>query len=268
MLIQKPVWGPSPEFVSNDKLNAMSNYAEQQGEGALRNRGAYDAATPYKVNDFVTHQGTDYRALVASTAVTPGSDATIWKALDGGTVNPATNLALGTVKLSIAPADAANPIAVGINHGVGGVLSGDLLNPGFAQDMAYQSELDAVATAKADVSHTHAVADIEATGTRDDSTFLRGDGTFAVPPGGSTVIRSGVGAPSNTLGANGDYYHDTATGNYFQKSGGAYAQIASLRGPAGPAGAAGADGANGLNGANGAAWRDGAGLPNNAVGVD
>ncbi|WP_128544091.1 hypothetical protein [Larkinella soli] len=33
-------------------------------------------------------------------------------------------------------------------------------------------------------AHTHPLAEIQATGTRDATTFLRGDGTFAVPPGG------------------------------------------------------------------------------------
>ena len=42
----------------------------------------------------------------------------------------------------------------------GGVLSGDYPNPGFASDMATQAELDAVAGAKANASHSHAQADV------------------------------------------------------------------------------------------------------------
>lgn len=42
----------------------------------------------------------------------------------------------------------------------GGVLGGTYPNPGFAVDMATQAELDAVAAAKANMSHTHAEADV------------------------------------------------------------------------------------------------------------
>ncbi|NOG69827.1 hypothetical protein [Roseicella sp. DB1501] len=39
-------------------------------------------------------------------------------------------------------------------------------------------------SAFAAASHTHAIADLTATGTRDSTTFLRGDGTWSVPAGG------------------------------------------------------------------------------------
>lgn len=39
--------------------------------------------------------------------------------------------------------------------------------------------------ARAPLAHTHAIADLTATGTRDATTYLRGDGTWAVPAGGS-----------------------------------------------------------------------------------
>lgn len=44
----------------------------------------------------------------------------------------------------------------------------------------------AVADTKANTSHTHPASDLTATGTRDATTFLRGDNTWAVPVGGGT----------------------------------------------------------------------------------
>lgn len=45
--------------------------------------------------------------------------------------------------------------------------------------------VDAQVSTRAPTSHTHTIAQITATGTRDATTYLRGDGTWAVPAGGS-----------------------------------------------------------------------------------
>lgn len=50
-------------------------------------------------------------------------------------------------------------------------------------------------------SHTHAISDLTATGAKDASTFLRGDGAWAVPPsggGGSSTGYSRVSAQTGT----------------------------------------------------------------------
>jgi hypothetical protein len=83
--------------------------------------------------------------------------------------------------------------------GAGGVLSGQYPNPGFANDMAFQSELDAVQAglqsqisaiptaasgpAGGDLAGTYPNPSIAASGTRDGTRFLRADKTWAVPPG-------------------------------------------------------------------------------------
>lgn len=54
------------------------------------------------------------------------------------------------------------------------------------------SELTSGLAGKAASSHTHGVTDLTATGTKDATTFLRGDNTFAVPPG-STVVDATTG---------------------------------------------------------------------------
>jgi hypothetical protein len=59
------------------------------------------------------------------------------------------------------------------------------------------------------------------------------------------TIRNGVGAPSNGLGANGDYYINTTNGDLYEKASGTYSIIFNIKG------ATGASGANGTNGTNG-----------------
>lgn len=51
-----------------------------------------------------------------------------------------------------------------------------------AGDYATNTALTTGLTGKAAASHTHPIADLTATGTRDNTTFLRGDGTWSVPP--------------------------------------------------------------------------------------
>jgi len=61
------------------------------------------------------------------------------------------------------------------------------------------------------------------------------------------------------------------TGDVYQKSSGSYSVVANILGPTGATGAigpAGSTGATGATGANGATWRDGAGIPSNALGLD
>lgn len=65
--------------------------------------------------------------------------------------------------------------------------------------------------------------------------------------------RNGTGAPSNTLGIDGDYYLDDGTGFVYAKAAGAYTHVATIMGPAGTAGSV---------------WRNGSGVPSNSLGVD
>lgn len=97
--------------------------------------------------------------------------------------------------------------------------------------------------------------------------YQRAAGTYSVianivvgtPGTPGTVMRNGTGAPSNSLGINGDYYFDGSTGNVYLKSSGAYSVVANIRGPAGSAGA---------NGTNGNVMRNGSGAPSNSLGAN
>ena len=60
-----------------------------------------------------------------------------------------------------------------------------------------------------------------------------------------TIWRHGSGAPSNSLGVDGDFYVDTVTDFYYQRASGVYTQVGALKGDTGAAGATGATGAAG-----------------------
>lgn len=56
------------------------------------------------------------------------------------------------------------------------------------------------------------------------------------PQGDSTQWLNGAGAPSNSLGDNGDYYLDELTGNVYSKASGSWSLQTNIKGPQGPAG--------------------------------
>lgn len=62
---------------------------------------------------------------------------------------------------------------------------------------------------------------------------------------------TGAAVPGAGLGEDGDFYLQSAGGDYFEKAAGEWLFRGNLRGPAGPSGADGADGADGAPGANG-----------------
>jgi len=66
-------------------------------------------------------------------------------------------------------------------------------------------------------------------------TGLKGDQGAQGIPGtdGIAQVRTGTGAPANTLGNDGDFYLDNNTGNYYTKSGGVWTLQGNLTGPSG-----------------------------------
>lgn len=85
-------------------------------------------------------------------------------------------------------------------------------------------------------------------------------GGWVGPPGADGATwRSGSGAPSDDLGADGDYYIDTDTADVYRRSDGAYAVDLNITGPQGD---------DGPPGSAGATWRSGSGAPSDALGAD
>jgi len=71
-------------------------------------------------------------------------------------------------------------------------------------------------TGFAPTSHTHAISDLTATGPRDDTHFLRGDGTWAIPPGTGGGGTGGVtdhGALTGLADDDHPQYHTDARGD-------------------------------------------------------
>jgi hypothetical protein len=88
--------------------------------------------------------------------------------------------------------------------------------------------------------------------------------TFIIPGAGpagtnGATWREGSGAPSDSLGVDGDFYLDTATEDVYLKAAGSYSVATNIKGSPGAAGSAGT---------NGATWRDGSGAPSSGLGVD
>jgi hypothetical protein len=90
----------------------------------------------------------------------------------------------------------------------------------------------------------------------------------AGPPGApGSVWRNGTGVPANSLGSNGDYYLDDATGNVYLRTSSVYNVVANITGPAGIQGVAGPVGPTGPTGPS-VAWRNGTGAPSDTLGTD
>lgn len=73
-----PSAGPATDYSlrSRQASDLSGNYASPQG--------AWSGATTYTKNAVVTYGGSTYRAVVASTNVTPGTDGTKWESWGGG----------------------------------------------------------------------------------------------------------------------------------------------------------------------------------------
>lgn len=212
-------------------------------------------------------------------------------------------MTLGTPKISEIPMSSTSDfVSIDVTDWVKGWISGTLPNRGFRiEASANTASLDLYFDSKESTLTGHEpVIEIDLatvgpqgpagptgltgpTGTKGDKgdtgltgpTGLQGQtgangasgpqGPTGVAGTAGSVWRNGSGAPSNTLGLNGDYYLNTLTGEAYLRNLGAYGFVASLKGPSGTNGT---NGINGTNGAAGSIWRNGSGVPSNALGLE
>ncbi len=88
------------------------------------------------------------------------------------------------------------------------------------------------------------------------------------PPGNGAAWRDGSGAPSSELGANGDYYLNSANGDVYKKTTGTYSQVANIQGAAGATGSQGSQGTQGTQGIQGLTGNTGSQGPQGVPGAD
>lgn len=90
-------------------------------------RGDWDAVTPYFLNDVVWVGNAAWIALATNTNSAPASGNANWKAF-GVVTAAATTGALGSVKMSVAPASSTSPIALGANDPIVAAVASNTSN--------------------------------------------------------------------------------------------------------------------------------------------
>lgn len=216
--------------------------------------GAWNSSFAYILGDAVAYNGSSYLAILSGTNHAP-PNATYWSILDLGLYNRGTwNSGTGYNPNDVVQYNGSSYMSIqaGTNHTPPA--------PASAPD-AYWTLL----AAKGDIGLTGSAATIAVgtvtTGAAGSSAIINNSGTsgaavfdFTIPRGDAgSVWRDGTGVPSNALGLNGDYYLDDATGNVYLRTSGTYSIVANIKGPTGTAGTV---------------WRDGSGVPSNALGVN
>lgn len=219
-----------PTFPSQAALDAVAAGVPEQARDAVGNALVAGAGITITVNDAgdsititapATSSYTDEAAMDAVAAMfaagthtgitftygdvansLSASVAPAWTSVTGkpsfatvATSGSASDLTTGTLPAGQLPStvsshltSTSNPHAVTkAQVGLGSVdNTADTAKP---VSTAQQSALDA----KAALSHTHGVTDLTATGTKNSTTFLRGDNTFAVPAGASDATTGAKG---------------------------------------------------------------------------
>jgi hypothetical protein len=169
--------------------------------------------------------GTNASATITGTSPNQSLNLVLPKGVQGdiGLTGPATTLAIGTITTGTPGSPAAAiltgtapnqvlhlTIPQGPQGAPGSASSGTITSANITDATTVGVSLITSASASAArttigaaaSSHTHSVSDLTATGTRDATTYLRGDGVWSVPPsssGSSTVTASNI-VDASTVG--------------------------------------------------------------------
>ena len=128
------------------------------------------------------------------------------------------------------------PTGTGFRHVTGGAEDG-------ASKLVVNTDVDAAAAiveSKLGLNYaTHSRAHVVTSATDHTfpggtTTYLRADGSFATPPGGSASITAGAGVPAG--GSDGDFYIRSSTADFYQKITGTWTILFNMKGATGPAG--------------------------------
>jgi len=210
------------------------------GGGVTLNwRGTWSSSIAYAKNDGVTYNGSSYIALAAvgPTSTTPDADPTHWGVLaQGGATGPQ-----GPPGNTGAQGPAGPQGATGATG-----AQGPQGNPGPTGATGTQGPK----------------GDTGATGAQGPQGNPGPTGaTGATGPAGTpgAVWWTGTGAPASATGVPGDFYLNSATGDYYQKtSSTVWILQGNIRGPQGATGATGPQGPTGATGAQGPQGNPGA----------
>lgn len=163
------VAGAGVTVVADDNADTITISATGGG-GGISTEEAQDAVAAMLAAG--THSGITFVYNDASNSLAATVAAQAWSAITG-------KPSFATVATSGSASD---------------ITTGTLTDAVIPAAIARDSEVTSQLSGKANTAHTHGVSDLTATGTKDTTTFLRGDNTFAVPPGSGTVSDATTGA--------------------------------------------------------------------------
>ena len=176
-------------------------------------RGGWSASATYYANDMVYYSGNSYLAVRTGTSVTPPSSSSI----------SVTSIANTTGVFNCA----TNTFVVGQTVVISGTETGTGSISGYVDPTVYYI----IATDGSTQFTLSATLNGSAITTVAGTTTLTFQQYWAQTTKSSTLILNGAGAPSNTLGSNGDYYLDTTNTRFYgPKSGGTWSTYVSLIG--------------------------------------
>lgn len=169
-------------------------------------KGPWSSGTAYLERDVVSHGGSSWWAKQPSTGVEPAEGAS-WSLVasrgeKGEGITSAADLT-GALTDQVDLSDAMVDLTLQFGDETFNEVMplSEFLEMMYGTFTSTSTEIAILANAlynKADVGHTHPVTDIDATGNRSSSNYLRGDGSWATPPNNIYTVPSQAEAEAGT----------------------------------------------------------------------